>query len=175
MKLKSSLLLVVVLLFAGMAWGQKHDKKKKGSTESESSLTIQDACKKEASCERIKSDITPFKLDKITTTKIHYKAYDQVKEIAVPIFYSTGYKFIINTEGMPTGVTIHITDKPHKMSSAKILHESSSNHFSYELPKDFEGSRIYISVKVPADKEFHNGIRNRGCLILGAGYSNLDF
>ncbi len=175
MKLKATLLLFLVLLFSGLAWGQKHDKKKKSDSEGSSSLTIKDACNKDASSERIKVDITPYKLDKITTTKVYYKSYDQVKEIAVPIFYSTGYKFIINTEGMPTGVTIHITDKPHKMGSAKVLHESTSNHFSYELPEDFEGSRIYISIKVPADKEFHNGIRNRGCLILGAGYSNLDF
>lgn len=168
------LLAVLVGLVHQSAFSQK-DKKHKDDEVIESSLDIKDACKKDESAEKIKADITPFKLDKISTKKIYYKSYDQLVEIAIPIYHSTAYKFIINLEGLPTAIDFKITDKPHKLSSAKVLKESTEKHLIYETPADYTGTRIYVTLKIPADKEFQNGVRNHGCVVLGSGYSDLDF
>lgn len=152
---------------------EKHSKSKGG--DSESSLDIKDACKRAEVVAKIKSDMTPYRFDKITTTKIQYKPYAKVWTVVIPLYHSTDYKFIINSEGMPTGVEIKIRDKPLQISSSKVLHQSSDKHFTYNVPKDFEGTRIYISIKVPADAEYSKGVRNRGCIIMGSGYQNLDF
>jgi len=161
-------------------YSQKKSKSKKESSkskgdESASSLDIKDACKREETVAKIKTDMTPYRFDKITTTKIHYKPFAKVWAVVIPLYHSTDYKFIINSEGMPTGVEIKITDKPLVVSSSKLLHQSSEKNFSYQVPKDFEGTRIYISIKVPADVEYSKGLRNRGCIIMGSGYQNLDF
>ncbi|MCB0481746.1 MAG: hypothetical protein KDC83_09955 [Flavobacteriales bacterium] len=169
-----SFLCIFFLCLSFQGYGQKKDKKQSDDV-IESSLKISDLCKREESVEKIKADVTPFKLDKISTQKIHYKSYSQVVEFAVPIYHSTKYKFIINSEGMPTNVDIRLSDKPHKQSSAKILKESSDKHLSYESPEDYSGTRIYVTIKIPADKEYQNDVRNRGCIVIGSGYSDLDF
>lgn len=166
-----------VLCTPSELYSQKKDKSKKGSkgeTES-SSLDVKDACKREEVVAKIKTDMTPYRFDKITTTKIHYKPFAKVWTVVIPLYHSTDYKFLINSEGMPTGVDIKITDKPLQVSSAKVLHQSTDKHFTYQVPKDFEGTRIYISIKVPADVEYSKGVRNKGCIILGSGYQNLEF
>lgn len=153
-----------------------HAQKKKGkSSEAASEITINESCTYKETAEKIKVEIAPFKLDKITPCKIHYKAYTQVKEIAIPIYHSTKYKFVINAEGMPTGVEMKLTDKPHKISNAKVLTQTSSNTFTYETPDDFEGTRVYLTIKIPGDPEYNNHIRNRGCILVGAGYEDIDF
>jgi hypothetical protein len=133
-----------------------------------------DACKKEESTDKIKNDITPFRFDKTTTTKIFYKSYDQIVSVAIPVFYTTAYKLIINTEGMPTNVKVKISDRPKGVSSAKTLGESDSKHYSWEPASDFEGDRIYIHYLIPADKDYNTGTRNKGCVVLGVGYKNAD-
>lgn len=76
---------------------------------------------------------------------------------------------------MPTGVQMKITDKPHKVSTAKVLQESSGKSFTYETPSDFEGTRVYLSIKIPGDPEYNNHVRNRGCILIGSGYEDVDF
>jgi hypothetical protein len=164
-----------VLAFSFELLAQKSKDKKKKGDDTEHHMDIKDACKREESLARIKTDMTPFRFDKVTTTKIQYKAYDKVWSVAIPLFHTTQYKFIFNTEGLPTGVDIKISDKPLQMSTAKVLHQSSEKHFTYETPTDFEGNRIYVSIKVPADPEYHNGVRNKGCVIMGSGYQNMEF
>lgn len=160
-----------MVISSTLVFGQK----KKGGKSEPVEITIKDACTYKETTEKIKVAIAPFKLDKITPSKIHYKAYTQVKEIAIPIYHSTKYKFEINAEGMPTGVEMKITDKPHKMSSAKVLSESSSKVFTYETPTGFDGTRIYLSIKIPGDPEYNNHVRNRGCILIGSGYEDVDF
>ncbi|MBD80778.1 MAG: hypothetical protein CL840_17820 [Crocinitomicaceae bacterium] len=176
---KFSLFLFLAFLIATPihSHAQKKDKKssKSGKNGEAPSLEIKDACKRAESVVKIKADMTPFRFDKITTTKIQYKPYDKVWTVVIPLYHSTNYKFIVNSEGMPTNVEIKITDKPLKMSTAKVLHESSDKHFTYEVPEGFEGTRIYVSIRVPADQEYNNRVRNKGCIIMGSGYHNLEF
>ncbi|MGB0403462.1 MAG: hypothetical protein ACPGEG_05145 [Salibacteraceae bacterium] len=181
MRIITTVLCVFTLL---MLSGNIEAQKKKGSNKKHSSskgdveaahLEMKDACKKLESLEKIKADMSPYRFDKVNTTKVFYKAYDKVVTVAIPLFHSTGYKFIINTEGLPTKVDIKITDKPLAVNGAKILHQSTETHFIYEAPKDFEGTRIYVSFKIPADAEFNTGVRNKGCVLIGSGYQNLDF
>lgn len=165
--------LLIVVIFSSSSFGQKKKGKSKGSAPVE--ITIKESCTFHETTEKIKVEIAPYKLEKITPSKIHYKAYTQVKEIAIPIYHSTKYKFVINAEGMPTGVEMKVTDRPHKVSGAKLLSQSTSKTFSYETPPEFEGTRIYLSIKVPGDPEFNNHVRNRGCILIGAGFEDVDF
>ena len=169
------LLFLSMILLSIDVSAQKDKHKKSKGDETEHHMESKDACKKEESVAKIRDDISPYRFDKLTTTKIQYKSYDKVWTVAIPLFHTTQYKFIINTEGMPTGVDIKITDKPVQMSTAKVLHQSSEKHFSYETPSDFEGTRIYVSIKVPADPEYNKGVRNKGCVVMGSGYQNLEF
>lgn len=173
-------ILTVLLCFVSMLLysGDIEAQKKKGSAKNDDEpahLEMKDACKKLESLEKIKSDMSPFRFDKVNTTKVFYKAYDKVVTVAIPLFHTTGYRFIINTEGLPTQVDVKITDKPIAVNGAKIMHQTTENHFVYEAPKDFEGTRIYISFKIPADTEFNTSVRNKGCVLIGSGYQNLDF
>ncbi len=167
-----SLALLAVLFSVQFGYAQR----KKGKSQKETpQMTVNESCTYKETAEKIKVEIAPFKLDKITPAKIHYKAYTQVKEIAIPIYHSTKYKFVINAEGMPTGVEMKLTDKPHKLSTAKVLTQTSAKTFSYETPADFEGSRVYLTIKIPGDPEYNNHVRNRGCILVGAGYEDIDF
>lgn len=170
-----SLMLIANLNMVAQKKHKSDKSQDKKTTEETSSLTINDACQREKSLERIKGDMSPFRFDKVNTTRITYKSYDKVTTVAIPLFHTTQYRFIINAEGMPTGVEFKITDKPLQASTAKVLFQSSDKHFVYETPKEFEGTRIYVSIKVPADSEYNNGVRNKGCVIMGSGYQNLDF
>lgn len=146
----------------------------KGNKEEGSEAPGNDACKKTESNDKIKNDMSPFRYDKTTTTRIFYKAYDQIVNVAIPVFYKTSYKVIVNTEGMPTAVKVRITDRPSGMSTAKILKESESKHFVWEPDAGFEGDRVYIQYLIPADKGYNTGERNKGCTLLGVGYKNAD-
>ena len=73
---------------------EKHSKSK--GDDSESSLDIKDACKRAEVVAKIKTDMTPYRFDKITTTKIQYKPYAKVWTVVIPLYHSTDYKFIIN-------------------------------------------------------------------------------
>lgn len=176
--MKSRILITLVFCLGSFVLvAQKHGGKKKSETSHDgaSSLTINDKCNKIESSDRIKNEMSPYRLDKITVTRVHYKAYAQVIEMAVPIYHTTKYKFIVNAEGVPIPLKFKVLDKPHKISSAKVLAESESSHFTYETPTDFEGTRIYVVIKVPADPEHNKGVRNRGCVLVGAGYEDIDF
>jgi len=164
--------LSLVLIF-NFSFGQK--KRGKSDDSGPVEITMKDACTYKETTEKIKVEIAPFKLEKITPAKIHYKAYTQVKEIAIPIYHTTKYKFVINVEGMPTGVEMKITDKPHKVSGAKVLSTSKDKTFKYETTPDFDGSRIYLSIKIPGDPEYNNHVRNRGFVLIGAGFEDIDF
>ena len=115
---KFSLILVLALFLAVPVDAFSQKKKNKSKSEhgksdknaEASSLEIKDACKRAESVVKIKADMSPFRFDKITTTKISYKAYDKVWTVVIPLYHSTNYKFIINSEGMPTNVEIKITD-----------------------------------------------------------------
>jgi hypothetical protein len=160
---------LIFFLFCGCIYAQG---KTKGDDASTSQVT--DACKKDESNDKIKNDMTPFRYDKTTTTKIFYKPYDQIINVSIPVFYKTEYKLIVNTEGMPTGVKIKITDKPLNLGSVKVLGESDSKHYTWEPAAGFEGDRVYVHYLVPADKDYNTGIRNKGCTLLGVGYKNAD-
>lgn len=165
---------LIITMFGYESVAQKDKHKKSKGTQEHAHLDIKDACKREESLAKIKDDMSPFRFDKVTTTRIHYKSYDKVWSVAIPLFYKTQYQFIFNTEGLPTNVEIKISDKPLQVSSAKILHQSSEKHFSYKTPVDFEGTRIYVSVSVPADVSYNTGVRNKGCVLMATGYQNVD-
>jgi|TARA_B110000879_G_scaffold19719_1_gene24159 hypothetical protein len=174
MSIKGIGLAVLITVFlSNFSFGQK--KKVRFGNSDPEEIIIKESCTFKVTAEKIKVEIAPFKLEKITPAKIHYKAYTQVKEVAIPIYHTTQYKFVINAEGMATGVEMKITDKPHKVSGSKVLSQSTSKTFTYETPSDFEGSRIYLSVKIPGDAEFNNHIRNRGCILIGTGFEDVDF
>lgn len=174
MRIKSiGIVLLMFSLFVNVALAQKKKGKSKATETVE--ITVNESCTFRETSEKIKVDVAPYKLDRITSSKIHYKAYTQVKEVAIPIYHSSKYKFVINAEGMPTGVQMKITDKPHKVSTAKVLQESSGKSFTYETPSDFEGTRVYLSIKIPGDPEYNNHVRNRGCILIGSGYEDVDF
>ncbi len=162
-----------LLLSVNSLVGQKRNKK--GNESAASQITVNESCTYSETSEKIKEQMAPFKLDKITKTKIHYKAYTQVQELSIPIYHSTKYKFVINGESLPTEVKMKLTDKPHKLSTAKVLSQSSSKTFEYEVPEDFEGSRIYLTIKIPGDPEYNKHVRNRGCVLVGSGYEDVDF
>ena len=164
---------LMLVFFSNFSFGQK--KKGRSNDSAPIEITIKESCTYKETTDKIKVEIAPFKLEKITPAKIHYKAYTQVKEIAIPIYHTTKYKFVINAEGMPTGVEMKVTDKPHKVSGSKVLAQSSSKTFNYETPPGFEGTRIYLSIKIPGDPEFNNHVRNRGCILIGAGLEDIDF
>jgi len=136
-------------------------------------MKITDACKRNETIEKVKTEIIPFRYDKTTTTKVMFKGYKQSIQVAVPIFYDSKYKFVINTEGLPYGVKVTIYDKPKNISSSKILYEGAEGEkqIVFELPSTYDRTRIYVDYDIPASEKADT--KEKGCIVLGAGYENI--
>ena len=142
----------------------------KGGKEEESN--VNDTCKRDESVEKCKADLNPYRYSCVKTTHVISKPYDQVLEVAMPLYYDTEYRFVFNLEGLNPEIKVEVYDKTMKDDSRKKLYESSAKHFQYE-PSIADGlNRLYINYIVPP-VEAKDEILEKGCVILTSGYRNV--
>ena len=70
----------------------------KGGKEEESN--VNDTCKRDESVEKCKADLNPYRYSGVKTTHVISKPYDQVLEVAMPLYYDTEYRFVFNLESL---------------------------------------------------------------------------
>jgi len=142
----------------------------KGGKKEESN--VNDTCKRDESVEKCKADLNPFRYSGVKTTHVISKPYDQVLEVAMPLYYDTEYRFVFNLEGLNPDIKVEVYDKTMKDDSRKKLYESSAKHFQYE-PSIADGlNRLFINYIVPP-VEAKDEIMEKGCVILTTGYRNV--
>lgn len=140
---------------------------KKGST------NITDACNREEAAEKSKAELPPYRYGSLKTTNITFKPYDQVKEIAIPLFYDTGYRLVFNLEGLPQDVKVEIYDKAVQAPGKNMLFESGSQkQFVFE-PTDKNLDKVYVVYKIPATKNTDSSVIEKGCIVLVTGFENV--
>ncbi len=158
-----SLLILAVIVSVSASGGKKDDS------------GINDTCNREESSAAVKKEMVPFRYERTTTTRITFKNYDQVKEVAIPLFFDTDYKFVINTEGLPKDITVEIYDQPMglRKGDAQLIKTSTEKMFSFELDDTYLKNRVYINYIIPAVEKTDDDVIQKGCVVLGSGYKNV--
>ncbi len=157
----SGLLAIVFILGTSLSGGKKE-------------AGVNDACKRSESIQAVKKEMVPYRYERTTTTNVTFKNYDQVKEVAIPLFFDTKYKFVVNCEGLPFDVKVEVYDQPMGMrkNPVKIM-ESSEKQFTFELDEEYLKNRVYINYIVPALEDTEDEVIQKGCIVLASGYKNV--
>lgn len=134
---------------------------------------VNDTCNREESVQKCKDDLVPFRYSGVRTTHITSKPYDQVEEIAIPMYYDTQYRFVFNLEGLKPNIKVEIYDKSVRDDSRELIFESSSKHFKFEPDPEMELNRLYINYVVPPVEVKDGDPEEKGCVVLTTGYKNV--
>ncbi len=172
MKLKSVLsttgLLAIFFILASSFSGAKK------APAGKKDVGINNVCKRSEAIQSVKKEMVPYRYERTTTTSITFKNYDQVREVAIPLFFDTQYKFVVNCEGLPFDVKVEVYDQPMglRKNPVKIM-ESSEKQFTFELDKEYLKNRVYINYIVPALEDTEDEVVQKGCIVLASGYKNV--
>lgn len=147
-------------------------------------------CRKIDSFDRSKKDLTPYRYEGFSKTEVITKPYDQIKEIAVPLYSETNYRLVFNQEGMDPEIPatkVQIFDKAFADKTRKLLYESSEKHFVFDIGMEQKLNKVYLAYSIPPvdvkyiDKKDKKGksipgekveVQEKGCLMLIMGYDN---
>jgi outer membrane lipoprotein-sorting protein len=120
--------------------------------------------------EEVKNDakkvLKPYKYYAFKITDITYGPTKKVKEVEVPLFMDTDYRFVFNTSGLPDGVEVEIYDKPQSNASRKLIYSvgADNKEFTYDPPKGTVKNRMYINYIIPASTT-----SAKGCVLFYSG------
>jgi hypothetical protein len=135
---------------------------------------INDACKRSEAIQSVKKEMVPFRYERTTTTNITFKNYDQVREVAIPLFFDNTYKFVVNCEGLPFDIKVEVYDQPMGMRNNPVkIMESTDKQFTFELDETYLKSRVYVNYVVPALEDTEDRVIQKGCVVLASGYKNV--
>ncbi len=147
-------------------------------------------CKKDYSLEKCKKDIFPYRYDGFKHVNVVPKPYDQIKEVAIPIYEEVKYRIVFNQEGLEEGspiTTVQVYDKPMADKTKNLIYESKEKHFTFDVPDDVNSTRIFVNYILPSTKvefldvEDEKGkkieglkqeIDKKGCMIFVVAFEN---
>lgn len=139
-----------------------------------SSREIINYCDKEASKEKCKKALVPYRYSSMKVTDVTFRGYNQIKEITIPLFFDSKYRFVFNTEGLPHDIKIEIYDKHSterkKKDEPLFSAESSQKQFNFEPEEGFAGTNIYVNYLIPAVEPTSD--LEKGCVVLMSGFEN---
>lgn len=136
--------------------------------------TENDTCKRDESVEKCKGDLNPFRYSGVKTTHIVSKPYDQIIEVAMPLYFDTEYRFVFNLDGLNPNIKVEVYDKTQRDDSRKKLFESSAKHFQYEPDPSLGLNRLYINYVVPpVESSGESETIEKGCVVFTTGYKNV--
>ena len=131
-------------------------------------------CAKENSKEKCKKALVPYRYSSMKVTDITFRGYNQIKDVTIPLFFDSKYRFVFNTEGLPHDIIIEIYDKHSterkKKDEPLFTANSSQKQFNYEPEDGYYLTNIYVNYLIPAAEE--TGDVEKGCIVLMSGFEN---
>ncbi len=140
-----------------------------------------DYCEREATAEKTKKELKPYRYSGAKIKKLKIKEYNQIQETVIEMLYDTKYKIIFNRSGVPDGQTVDVIiyDKPYGKRNREIVWKSTDGQDLIELETEsLEGEydKLYVEYEMPAyEKEVPDGVRIAGCMVMTIGYDNMTF
>lgn len=139
-----------------------------------SNREIVNYCDKENSKEKCKKALVPYRYSSMQITDITFRGYNQIKEVTIPLFFDSKYRFVFNTEGLPNDIIIEIYDKHSTLRKKKdqplFTANSSQKQFNFEPEDGFNLANIYVNYLIPASEETDKV--EKGCVVLMSGFEN---
>lgn len=136
---------------------------------------IIDHCDRDAAKEKCKKALVPYRYSSMQITNITFRGYNQIKEVTIPLFYDSKYRFVFNTEGLPHDIMIEIYDKHSterkKRDKPLATYNSNQKQFNYEPDPELGLYNIYVNYLIPAVASEDNNI-DKGCVMLMSGFEN---
>jgi hypothetical protein len=122
--------------------------------------------------EEVRLLIRPFKYNLAKTTTITYKRYPQLVRVLIPIYSVEEHRIIFSTKGLPQEVIIRVYDKPKGEKRRKTLFTSDPSEpiSTYELPKEYKESYLFVEYSIPATEQEDRNVTQRGCVVMMMGY-----
>jgi len=105
------------------------------------------------------NELKPYKYYAFKVSKVNFGAESQFKEIQIPLFRDSEYRFIFNTSALPEDVKIQIWNAPARFEGRKLIYEAEQGKdiIIYDPPKTRINNRIYINYVIPASNKTELG------------------
>lgn len=135
---------------------------------------VVDKCDRDEAKDKCRKAITPFRYANMSTTTITFRRFNQVKEVSVPLYYDSKYRFVFNTEGLPQDIKIEIYDRHSTDRKREKIAEFSSSEgtFTFE-PEENAYETIYINYLIPASTSEDLRTVYKGCVVMMGGFENV--
>lgn len=136
---------------------------------------VNNSCNREESKESCKKALVPFRYANLVVTDITYRKFNQVKEIVVPLFYDSKYRYVFSLDGLPADIQVQIYDRHSTDKKRKLIYEFSSSEkmVTYEPDESKGYSNLFINYLIPADQSENPNELNKGCVVLMGGFENV--
>ena len=133
-------------------------------------------CDREAAQEKCKKALVPYRYSSMKVTEITFRGYNQVKEVTIPLFFDSKYRFVFNTEGLPNDVMVEIyanhSTERKKKDEPLFTATSGEKQFNFEPTEEqADLMNIYVNYLIPAIPVEGNNIQ-KGCIVLMSGFEN---
>lgn len=133
---------------------------------------VKNYCNYQESRDSAKLALRPYRYTSQKKVNLELKNHKQFKELVVPIFQDSKYKFVFNAEGMPGKLTIRVYHEPVDKDDREKLFEKTTEggQFTYETEKSKEYEQIYVDYIIPAKQTDDLDKTERACVIMLSGY-----
>lgn len=128
--------------------------------------------------EDIKKDcedlLKPYKYYAFKVSRIEFGTESQFKEIQIPLFRGSEYRFVFNTAALPEDVKIQIWNAPAEFEGRKLIYEAEKGKdlVVYDPPKTKVNNRIFINYVIPASAKTEFGESSSGCVVFYSGFKH---
>lgn len=125
--------------------------------------------KLKASCD---SELKPYKYYAFKDTRVDFQTESSFKEVQIPLFRDSEYRFIFNTTSLPENIKIQIWNAPARFEGRKMIYEAPSDQkiIVYDPPKTRVNNRIYLNYIIPASEKTEFGESSSGCVVFYSGF-----
>lgn len=133
---------------------------------------IKNHCTYEKSRDKSRLALRPYRYTAQKTQRLTLKNYKQFREVMVPLFYDSKYRFVFNAEGMPGNLNVKIYDEPQSKSNRDPVYETQTygGQFSYETEEGGKYDKLYVDFIFPTKKSSDLDLVERGCVVMLVGY-----
>lgn len=133
---------------------------------------VQNYCNYHESRDSAKLALRPYRYTSQKKVNMELKNHKQFKELMVPIFQDSKYKFVFNAEGMPGKLTVRVYHESVENDNREKLFEKTTEggQFTYETEKSKEYDELYVDYIIPAKQSDDLDKTERACVIMLSGY-----
>ncbi len=142
------------------------------------SQQVNNHCEYQNSKEKSLLTLRPFKYTSQDKIRVELKPHEQFKEVVVPLYRDSKYRFVFNSEGIPGEVKVWIYHEPKTENNREAIFKKSveEGEIKFET-KDMEGlayhrryEKLYVDFVFPPTQSKSLDVVERGCMVMVAGY-----